>query len=55
MAYCPGCEKYVPSSEWAEQPVEGGIVHVYHAKHAYQLKPAILKTQSVMLWREESK
>ena len=51
MAYCPGCEKYVPESEWAEQPVEGGLVHVYHAKHGYQPKPALLKTQSVMFWR----
>lgn len=55
MAYCPGCEKYVPRTEWAEQPVEGGIVHVYHAKHGYQLKPAFTKTQSVMFWRGGSR
>jgi hypothetical protein len=55
MAYCPGCEEYVPRTEWAEQPVEGGIVHVYHTKHRYQLKPAFMKTQSVMFWRGGSK
>jgi hypothetical protein len=55
MAYCPSCEKYVPSSEWAEQPVEGGIVHVYHAKHGYQPKETFTKSRSVMLWWGESK
>lgn len=55
MAYCPGCQKYVPSSEWAEQPDEGGLVHVYHAKHGYHPKMAFRATQSVMFWRGESK
>lgn len=55
VAYCPGCEKYVPSTEWARQTVEGGIVHVYHAKHGYQPKETFTKSRSVMLWLGESK
>jgi hypothetical protein len=55
MAYCPGCQKYVPSTEWAKQPVEGGIVHIYHAKHGYQPKETFTKSRSVMLWLGESK
>ena len=46
MAYCPGVRSTCHKLRWAEQPAEGGIVHVYHAKHGYQLKAAFPKTQS---------
>jgi inorganic triphosphatase YgiF len=48
MAYCPGCGKLVPRTEWAEQPADGGGAYVYHAKHGFQVKATFTKPQSVM-------
>jgi len=55
MAYCPACRDLAPRNEWDEKPAEGGVVHVYHAKHGYQPRATIMKLQSVMFWRGGSK
>ena len=51
MAFCRECDKFVPASEWAEQPAEGGVVHVYHNKHEYRPKNTMMKCPTVMFWR----
>lgn len=50
-AFCAACGKYVPETEWAEQPTEKGGVHVYHKRHGYRPKATFGENYSVLFWR----
>lgn len=49
-AYCAACEKLVPEAEWAEQPMERGVV-VFHRPHGYRPKRTLTQSPSVLFWR----
>ena len=51
FAACAACGKYVPESEWAEQPDGKGGVHVYHKPHGLHLKPTLGQNSSALFWR----
>jgi DNA repair exonuclease SbcCD ATPase subunit len=51
FAACAACGKYVPESEWAEQPDGKGGVHVYHKPHGLRLKPTLGQNSSALFWR----
>ncbi len=51
--YCPACSSFVSEDDWAEQPLQGGGVGVYHKTHEYRGKASMLMTATVMAWREK--
>ena len=51
FAFCAACGKYVPESEWDEQPDGKGGVHVYHKPHGLHLKPTLGQNSSALFWR----
>jgi len=54
FAACAACGKYVPESEWEEQPDGKGGVHVYHKPHGLHLKPTLGQNSSALFWRATS-
>jgi hypothetical protein len=50
-AFCGTCNKFVPESEWAEQPDGQGGVYVYHKRDGFRPKPALLQPSTMLFWR----
>jgi hypothetical protein len=53
-AYCGACGKFVPDSEWAEQPDGQQGVYVYHKPDGFRPKPGLLQPPTVLFWRPSS-
>jgi chromosome segregation ATPase len=51
-AFCGACNKFVPESEWAEQPDGHGGVYVYHKPDGFRPKPALLQPPTLLVWRQ---
>ena len=50
-AFCGACNKFVPESEWAEQPDGQQGVYVYHQPDGFRPKPGLLNLATVLFWR----
>lgn len=50
-AYCGACEKFVPESEWAEQPDGQQGVYVYHQPDGFRPKRGRLGPATLLVWR----
>jgi DNA repair exonuclease SbcCD ATPase subunit len=49
--FCGACGKFVPESEWAEQPDGQQGVYVYHKPDGFRPKPGLLQLPTVLFWR----
>lgn len=50
-AYCGACNKFVPESEWAEQPDGQEGAYIYHKPDGFRPKPALLQPSTMLFWR----
>jgi chromosome segregation ATPase len=51
-AFCGACNRFVPESEWAEEPDGRGGAYVYHQPDGFRPKPALMQAPTLLVWRQ---